>query len=646
MNQLGWRCLTGLLFIFALFLAPATPIRAETKVVGDGTPTSCTTTALVTAVAGGGEISFNCGAAPHTIVLPTPITINAPETIIDGGGLITLQGGGGRIIDHFTIGNIGSSRLELRNLTIIGGRASGGGTDQSAVNGSGGAIRSYFAAANPAYTPTLVIDRVIFRDNQTTLTAVPTGKDAYDYGGGAIYSQGGAVIVTNSRFEGNHANNGAGGAIHLLQSSLLVEDSIFVGNTAIGFRPQDSLGGAISADGVGGANRTLRIVRCRFQDNQAYNSGGAIHANLYEDSSSFEVIDSSFISNAVVGGSRGQGGAIGGGGTAISTGTGNPSVLISGSLFHANRARRTPGADANPREDGSGGAIAFPQQVRLRIVNSTFVANRAEGTGINANGGALYVLNNRPEPFGIESSTFAENYAGWVGGAISHSGNGSVSNSLFAYNTADNGGNGWRIQQHCSRELTHDGRSLQYPPRLTSANFWNDVTCFAGKSAPTQTGDSQFRDPFLQPLNNNGGPTLTMAIPANSPARDAGSGCPTTDQRGMSRPQLQACDLGAFELKVPLIANPPLIARNQPPPPLLLHGVDFTSSTQAFINGQPRSTILLSSQQLRVTLTITDVANLGSLSITLSGPGSAIGAAEVLVVDTVYSAYLPMIITN
>jgi hypothetical protein len=74
--------------------------------------------------------------------------------------------------------------------------------------------------------------------------------------------------------------------------------------------------------------------------------------------------------------------------------------------------------------------------------------------------------------------------------------------------------------------------------------------------------------------------------------------------------------------------------------------VDFTSSTQAFINGQPRSTILLSSQQLRVTLTITDVANLGSLSITLSGPGSAIGAAEVLVVDTVYSAYLPMIITN
>lgn len=57
--------------------------------------------------------------------------------------------------------------------------------------------------------------------------------------------------------------------------------------------------------------------------------------------------------------------------------------------------------------------MAFPQQVALRIVNSTFVADRAEGDGANANGGALYVLNNRPAPFIIKTSTFANNYAGW-----------------------------------------------------------------------------------------------------------------------------------------------------------------------------------------------------------------------------------------
>ncbi len=562
------------------------------------------------------------------------LSVVALKTIIDGGGRITLQGNNSRLIDHYTTGFTGVSRLEVRNLTITGGRASGGGTDESAVDGSGGAIRSYFAAANPSFTPTLVIDRVIFRDNQTTLTSVPAGRDAYDYGGGAIYSRGGAVIIANSRFEGNHAHNGAGGAIHLLQSSLTVEDSFFIGNSAIGAQPQDSFGGA---------NRRLRVVRCLFQENQAHNSGGAIHINMYEDSSGLEVIDSSFVKNAVIGGSRGQGGAIGGGGSANGSGTGNPSVLISGSLFHANRARRTPGADGNPREDGSGGAVAFPQQVALRIVNTTFVANRAEGSGFNANGGALYVINSRPAPFVIETSTFAENYAGWVGGAISHSGNGSVSNSLFVNNTAGNGGNGWNIQQHCSRELTHDGRSLQYPPRLTGANFWNDVTCFAGKSAPNQTNDPQFRDPMLRALTNNGGPTQTMAIPADSPARDSGAACPATDQRGVARPQLNACDLGAFELQVPLIATPPMVARNQPSPALLLYGVDFTAATQVLVNDQPRSTVFINSQTLRVALVASDVANLGTLTISLSGPGSVVGTTQVRVVETVFMVYTPLI---
>jgi hypothetical protein len=191
--------------------------------------------------------------------------------------------------------------------------------------------------------------------------------------------------------------------------------------------------------------------------------------------------------------------------------------------------------------------------------------------------------------------------------------------------------------------LTHDGRSLQYPPRLTGASFWNDVTCFAGKSAPSQTGDIQFRDPLLKPLAAYGGLTMTMAIPADSPARDAGSGCPPTDQRGVARPQLNACDLGAFELQVFLVATPSLLARNQLPPPLILHGVDFSNATQAFIDGQPRSTTFLDSQRLRLTLTMTDVADLGPLTVTLSGPGSAVGSTQVQVVEAVYSIYVPQI---
>lgn len=51
-------------------------------------------------------------------------------------------------------------------------------------------------------------------------------------------------------------------------------------------------------------------------------------------------------------------------------------------------------------------------------------------------------------------------------------------------------------------------------------------------------------------LASNGGPTKTHALVIGSPAIDAvGSGCPppNTDQRGTSRPQGRACDVGAFE---------------------------------------------------------------------------------------------------
>jgi len=56
-------------------------------------------------------------------------------------------------------------------------------------------------------------------------------------------------------------------------------------------------------------------------------------------------------------------------------------------------------------------------------------------------------------------------------------------------------------------------------------------------------------DPLLGALSKNGGTTATHALLAGSPAIDAGTseGCPPTDQRGVSRPQGEACDMGSFE---------------------------------------------------------------------------------------------------
>ncbi|NJP07127.1 MAG: hypothetical protein HC837_16665 [Chloroflexaceae bacterium] len=70
-------------------------------------------------------------------------------------------------------------------------------------------------------------------------------------------------------------------------------------------------------------------------------------------------------------------------------------------------------------------------------------------------------------------------------------------------------------------------------------------------------------DPLLALLANNGGPAQTLALPANSPAIDAGSttSCPATDQRGIARPVdgngdgTAICDVGAYEYTLALASE-------------------------------------------------------------------------------------------
>ncbi len=63
------------------------------------------------------------------------------------------------------------------------------------------------------------------------------------------------------------------------------------------------------------------------------------------------------------------------------------------------------------------------------------------------------------------------------------------------------------------------------------------------------TGNIYGVDPLLGPLQYNGGVTLTHGLLAGSPAIDAGpaNAAPFVDQRGMSRPQGAADDIGAYE---------------------------------------------------------------------------------------------------
>jgi hypothetical protein len=66
-------------------------------------------------------------------------------------------------------------------------------------------------------------------------------------------------------------------------------------------------------------------------------------------------------------------------------------------------------------------------------------------------------------------------------------------------------------------------------------------------------------NPNLQPLGDNGGPTQTQALGLGSVAIDYGYGpaCSATDQRGVGRPQLAGCDVGAYEVAPPSVTTGP-----------------------------------------------------------------------------------------
>jgi hypothetical protein len=69
-------------------------------VIGAGTPAGCTSAAVVKAVARGGIITFNCGPNPVTITMTATAKVvnTSHQVVLDGGGLVTLSGGGKRQI--------------------------------------------------------------------------------------------------------------------------------------------------------------------------------------------------------------------------------------------------------------------------------------------------------------------------------------------------------------------------------------------------------------------------------------------------------------------------------------------------------------------------------------------------------------------
>jgi CSLREA domain-containing protein len=268
---------------------------------------------------------------------------------------------------------------------------------------------------------------------------------------------------------------------------------------------------------------------------------------------------------------------------AVASGTGQASVNGGGiwtnagtlhidhSTINENQANATVSG-------GSGSSLAWPfggglymYQASLTIDQSTINNNSATamgatspGAGNFASGGGLYQDN--LSTLTATGTTVSGNSVGVPeapntavqGANLELLSGGTFRDSIVADPVgADN----------CSGTFTSSGYNLEDDPGPSPSCGFTETTDIAGQN------------PMLAPLANNGGPTNTQALPANSPAIDQGKSFgATTDQRDAGFPRISdsptianatggdGSDIGAFERDSVPPHNPLITASNPKSP--------------------------------------------------------------------------------
>ena len=291
-------------------------------------------------------------------------------------------------------------------------------------------------------------------------------------------------------------------------------------------------GGALYNDGAEGGTSSPTLDHVTFTGNSCYNKGGAMFNNGENGNASPTLSNVRFIDNFAIASMSGFGGAI------YNAGSGGvSSPTFSHALFSGNIAKVNGGAMFNDgRNDGQSSPI---------LHNVTFSGNSAEYGGALNNLGSE---NGNSSPTLI-NVTFHDNHAITAGGTMNNYGQGGTAaatmvNVIVWGDTSDDRAPG--IYNSGEPTISH---SIIEGGVAGIDDHKGGVT--------TDAGGNLSLDPGLGALANHGGYTETHAIGGNSPAVDAGDDgqCPADDQRGVARPQMLHCDIGAYELTDLIFAN-------------------------------------------------------------------------------------------
>lgn len=315
-------------------------------------------------------------------------------------------------------------------------------------------------------------------------------------GGGGIEANSGGIL-TLERVTIEDSCGTAGGGIHPFSSLVLttnVTDSTFQRNSA------SVIGGAVSS------HNTTTFTRVLFMNNT---SGPGVNGSAIGIPNGVTtVVDSLFVGNTS-----------GGYGTITVQGFNNNSAgrLITRNVtISGNRTNGGGGGIYVHGGVGNSGNYGCITRCQVEMFNTTITNNIADYVGSGwpiDDGGGIRVNGN--------------------GGTSNAPGLATVRNSIVAGNTDASGNTAPDI----SGTVVSGGNNL--------------IGSLAGATFNALASDIVNVNAMLAPLADNGGPMLTHALLAGSPAIDAGATDPLipTDQRGISRPQGSASDIGAFELE-------------------------------------------------------------------------------------------------
>ena len=394
--------------------------------------------------------------------------------------------------------------------------------------------------------------------------------------GGGILNNGGHVtledvVLQNNKAQSGHvlSHNALGGGLYSAQGSLTISHSALASN---------------QANGEGGS-----WSNCCKLDGGAGAGGG-----LYAIGGLLTLTDSSVVANSASGGAGG--GVCNSGGSAY--GAGGPSqggglyvsgvtLDISGTTIDGNRGNGGASGFGCTPSQGYGGASqggGLYGSGTLTITSSTIADNVLTGAigGGASDGGGLFVTG----MLTVSNSTIAANTVrggdGWYsdnggagqGGGLSVYGTTQISFTTIAKNQATGGTHGFYFGSdgpatggglYCSSTLhTRDTvlaeNSVDGPGSNSSPDLYGNLGSLGHNLVGDSQGGSGFDptdlldvDPLLGPLQNNGGPTETMALLPASPAIDAGDNtdAPDWDQRGPGYPRIVngIIDIGAFEVQ-------------------------------------------------------------------------------------------------